>query len=306
MKVVTHPHISGLAILASQHPDWRWYAIADSAQDATLPDAIDGSGAAMRCLLGAPQGSPLAGESPHLVQLAPPDQGSLAWQWIARWLGQPAPLKPSLTVVASTLSFDVMFAQLKQFTEIRLPDDYDMLFGFWDPAILGTLVGQPDDVTLHVKGPALDRAQRALLLGGLTGWWYWDRDGRQHTVDVGATPPVRLSAPLLLTQTQVDQLVEAGVPDHVLYFVDLNQPNLLRDVPEASRYAYVKKTLAGARAIGLVSMHDLVNYVCMTLIYRERWNGDAQITALMARVERGDITFDDAIDLLPPSTPTEP
>ena len=68
----------------------------------------------------------------------------------------------------------------------------------------------------------------------------------------------------------------------------------------------MKKTLAGARAIGLVSMHDLVNYVCMTLIYRERWNGDAQITALMARVERGDITFDHAIDLLPPSTPTEP
>jgi len=91
------------------------------------------------------------------------------------------------------------------------------------------------------KNLRIDTGQRARLLGGLAGWWYWDRDGQQHTVDVGATPTVRLPVPLLLTQNQVDQLVEAGVPDHVLYFVDLNQSNLLRHVPEASRYAYVKK-----------------------------------------------------------------
>ena len=64
--------------------------------------------------------------------------------------------------------------------------------------------------------------------------------------------------------------------------------------------------MAGARAIGLVSMRDLVNYICMTLLYRERWYNDAKITALMTRVKRGDIAFDDAIELLPPSRPTEP
>jgi hypothetical protein len=161
MTMVAQPNIAVLAALAAQHPDWRWYAIADSAQDATLPGAIDGPGAAVRCLLGATQGSPLAAQSPHLVQLVPPGQGGVAWQWIARWLGRPAPLEPSLTIIASTLAFDALFAQLKQFTEIRLPDDYDMFFGFWDPAILGTLVGQPDDATLHVKGPVLDASQRA-------------------------------------------------------------------------------------------------------------------------------------------------
>lgn len=301
-----HPHIAALAALAEQQRAWRWYAIADSAQDDRLPGAIETAGAEVRCLLGATQGSPLAAQSPHLVRLAPPGQGGAAWQWITRWIGRPAPLEPSLTIVASTLPFDALFEQLKQFTEIRLPDDYDMFFGFWDPAILGTLVGQPDDTTLHVKGPVLDAGQRALLFGGLAGWWYWDRDGHPHTVDVGAAPPLRLPAPLLLAQKQVDQLVEAGVPDHVLYFVDLNQPDLIRHVPEALRYAYVKQALAGARAIGLVGMRDLVNYVCMTLIYRERWYSDPRITELMARVERGDIKFGDAIKLLPPSKPTEP
>jgi hypothetical protein len=102
-----------------------------------------------------------------------------------------------------------------------LPDDYDMFFGFSDPAIFGTLVGQPDDATLYVKGTVLDKVQRRSCWAA---WWYWDRDGQQHTVDVGATPPMRLPAPLLLTQNQVDQLVEAGVSDHVLYFVDLTSP----------------------------------------------------------------------------------
>jgi hypothetical protein len=299
MTMVAQPTIAALTALAAQHPDWRWYAIADSAQDAALPDAIDGPGATVRCLLGATQGSPLAAQSPHLVQLASPGQGGVAWQWIARWLGPPAPLDPSLTVVASTLSFDALFAQLKQFTEIRLPDDYDMFFGFWDPAILGTLVGQLDDATLHVKGPVLDAGQRAQLLGGLAGWWYWDRDGQQHAVDVGATPAVRLPAPLLLTQNQVDQLVEAGVPDHVLYFVDLNQPRLLRKIPVAAQYGYVKKSLGGARGIGLISMQDLVNYVCMTLIYGDQWHEDADIADLMRKVKAEAIDFSDAIDMLP-------
>ena len=70
-------------------------------------------------------------------------------------------------------------------------------------------------------------------------------------------------------------------------------------------YAYVKKALASARAIGLIGMRDLVNYVCMTLIYGERWYSDPRITALMTRVKRGDLEFDEAIKLLPPSKPTE-
>lgn len=296
-----HPHIAALATLAFGDPGWHWYAIADSAQNAALPGAIAEHGADVRCLLGATQGSPLAEKSPHLVRLPPPGAGSAAWQWIAKV----APYQPSVSIVASVLPFDALFAQLRQFTEIRLSDDYDMFFGFWDPAILGTLIGQPDDTTLHVKGPVFDADQRALLFGGLAGWWYWDRDGHLHAVDVGDSPPVRLPAPIVLTQPQVDQLVEAGVPDHVLYFIDLNQPFLLNDIAPRDRYAYVKQALTGARAIGLVSMRDLVNYVCMTLIYGERWYVDPQIADLLARVERGDIRFDDVIPLLPSSEPAE-
>jgi hypothetical protein len=85
----------------------------------------------------------------------------------------------------------------------------------------------------------------------------------------------------------------------VLYFVDLNQPRLLRKIPVAAQYGYVKKSLSGARGIGLISMQDLVNYVCMTLIYGDQWHEDADIADLMRKVKAGDLDFSDAIKLLP-------
>jgi hypothetical protein len=291
-----YPHIDTLAAVARNEPRWNWYAIADSAQEKALPWALTAAGGEVRCLLGATQGSPLAENSPHLVGLPSPARGGIAWEWIARM----AVRKPCVTVVASRLGFDALFEQLKQFTEIRLPDDTEMFFAFWDPAILGTLVGQRDDSTLYVKGPVLDDAQLALLYGGLSGWWYWDREGGMHTVSIEAdAPTTRLDKPLKLRQRQVDDLVEASMPDHVLYYVDLNLPHLLRDIRPEAHYGYVVRALTGAREIGLETMKDLVNYVSVSLIYGNRWNQDSVIAGVLARVKDGRIRFSEAMELLP-------
>lgn len=290
-------YIDILSKVAQQHPQWNWFAIADSAQNKALPASLMQVNGQVRCLLGATQGSPLAQESPHLVALPRPIRDGGAWQW----MGQNATRKPSsVTVVASLLSFDALFAQLKQFTEIRLPDGTEMFFAFWDPAILGTLIGQADDATLHIKGPLFDLKQRSMLYGGLKGWWYWDRDSAMHSVALDADAPVvRVTKPLMLTQEQVDQLVEASVPDHVLYYVDLNQPHLLTDIPPRQRYGYVERSLRGARDIGLETMNDMVNYVCAALIYGDRWHHERAIIDLLAQVKRGDMKFSAALELLP-------
>ena len=291
-----YQHIDALVKVASNHPQWNWYAIADSAQNSDLPGALTAAGGEVKCLLGATQGSPLAENSPHLVALPSPARGGGPWEWIARM----GVRKPCVTVVASQLGFDTLFAQLKQFTEIRLPDDTEMFFAFWDPAILGTLIGQKDDSTLFVKGPVLDDEQRALLYGGVSGWWYWDRASAMHTVSIEVEmPTVRLSKPLKLRQHQVDELVEASMPDHVLYYVDLNQPHLLRDIPPEARYGYVMRALSGAREIGLETMKDLVNYVSVSLIYGTRWNQDSVIAGVLARVKARQIRFSEAMELLP-------
>ncbi|KQQ39193.1 hypothetical protein ASF61_22290 [Duganella sp. Leaf126] len=296
MNVNKTASIDFFADLARQHPSWRWYAIADSAQNPALPAALTGAGGTVQSLLGATQGSPLAEKSPHLVSLDHPAARSAAWQWIMRT----GPHEPSVTLLASTLAFGALFEQLKQFTDIRLPDDTEMFFAFWDPAILGTLVGQPDDATLHVKGPVLDPDQRKLLCGGLNGWWYWDRDGVLHAIAIDANPPaVRLPKPIKLSQAQVDELVEASLPDHVLFYVDLNQPHLLDDLAPRARYGYVERQLTDAKHLGLQTMKDLVNYVCMTLVYGARWKQDKTIADVLARVQRRELKFSAAMELLP-------
>lgn len=277
--------------------DAYWYAIADAAQNRALPAAIAPDGRS-RCLLGATDGSPLAAQSPHLVALPAPHEQASPWRWIERQ----AKHAPCATVLASALAFDELFAHLQLFTEVLLPDGTDMLFAFWDPATLGTLVGQADDATLHVPGPVLDPAQQRALLRNLSGWWYWDREGSLHHIDPGAdVDGVSISEALKLTQEQVDTLVEASVPDHLIAHTRQNQPELLDRLAAREQYRFVRQQLARARAHGLVGTGDLVNYVCVALAFGARFDEIPAMAALMQRVRTESLPFKEVL-----STVNEP
>lgn len=280
---------------AQQDSTLKWYAIADSAQHRALPDALVQDTNSVRCLFTISQGSPVARKSPHLVELCSPSENSSAWNWI-RMNGKS---QPCLTIIATSIAFDTLFCQLAEFTEVALPDSFVMFFGFWDPAILGTLMGQPDDLTLHVKGPVLSSEQRSVLTRGLAAWWYWDRAGQIHALPVSPSAHPGLRVPITLTQQQADELVEASVPDHLLYYLELNQPFLFTDVPSEKRYQMVRHALVRAREIGLFVMQDLVNYICVELIYQERMRTDVAIINILARVRDGRLTFAAAINELP-------
>jgi len=177
-----------------------------------------------------------------------------------------------------------------------------MVLAFWDPAILGTLVGQADDGTLHVPGPVLDPAQLSALLGPVVAWWYCDRASQWHRID---TPAVRNDSAepkaFALTQAQEDMLVEASVPDQVLYQLELNQPALWdADKTHAMRYGFVKSVLGSARQLGLVGVRDLVNFTALCLIYRRRMQTDPAILQLLDQVQRKALTLDEALPLMPP------
>ena len=273
----------------------RWYAITDSAQHKSLPGAVTQAGVFVRCLFGATQGSPLADHSPHLVELCSPIENSRSWNWI----GLHAKSKPCITIIAAEMAFDELFVQLAESIEVELPDGFEMFLAFWDPVILGTLMGQGDDRTLHVPGPVLTAGQRAKLTGGMQAWWYWDRHGTMHSLDLDATQNRPPNGPLTLTQAQVDDLVEACVPDHVLYYVQLNQPQLVAEIPVQLRYGVVREALVLAREIGLLVMRDLVNFVCVKLIYGERLETDKTILTLLERVQHGRLTLAQALDEFP-------
>jgi hypothetical protein len=287
--------IERFVAVATEHPDLRWYAIVDSAQDPSLPDVLK---APAQCLLGAARDTPQARKSPHLVKMGMPAVHDPAWRWVAYHASQ----RPCATVVASPLAFEALFDALAAATEITLPDASEMVLAYWDPAILGTLIGQKDDLTLHVPGPVLSAGQRLFFANRLARWWYWDRAQRLHEIDLENCRPGESgeqAAPFRLSQAQIDDLVEASMPDHVLYFVELNQAHLLYGLGHIERYDFVSKALIEARTLGLEAMRDLVNYVCVALIYKDRLQTDPDIIAILAEVHSRRLSFDDAMQRFP-------
>jgi len=267
----------------SEDEPCHWYAIADAAQHKSLPGAlVQTSQLQHRCLFDAAQDSPIAAYSPHLVALPAPSKNDEtshpAWRWIERY----APDVPCVTVLASSL-----------------PDGEDMYFAFWDPMILGTLMGQPDDRTLYVAGAVLDESQRAGLTTGIQSWWYWDRGGQIRAIKTDSKSEGPIAMPMQLNYQQMDMLVEASIPDHVLHHVEQNQPHLLSNMNTRQRYNIVREHLVGARSLGLNGMGDMVNYVCAALIYGPDLRQDPQITGLLEQVRAHRLTLDQALEAMP-------
>jgi len=273
----------------------KWYAIADSAQQKGLPFAIQQPGFQARCLFDSRQRSPVAAQTPHLVEIGSPLNKNAAWRWISNHRRVDA----CITVIAAQLDFKFLWNQLSGCTECTLPDGDTIFLAFWDPAVLGSLIGQPDDHTLHVKGPVLHPAQKSALFRSLKNWWYWDRCGTMHSINVSVNKAAYEVFPIRLSQVQVDELVEASVPDHILYYIESNQPNIFADLAPFHRYEFIAQSLAKAREIELSSMKDIVNFVCLELIYRERIHHDKIAMHAFEKLFRREIAFKDLINQLP-------
>jgi hypothetical protein len=183
---------------------------------------------------------------------------------------------------------------------VRLQGDVGVVIAFWDPAILGTLVGQSDDDTLHVPGPVLDAGQLAAFLAPVVAWWYCDRASRWHHIGAQARDGSPGLTAFTLTQEQEDLLVETSVPDQVLYHLELNQPNLYDTAhSHAMRYGFIKAVLGPARLLGLTGMRDLVNSTVLCIIYRRRMQTDPDIVQLLDQVQRKMLTLHQALPLMP-------
>jgi uncharacterized protein (DUF2345 family) len=287
--------IAPFQAIATQDPSLNWYAIADSAQHKDLPNALLKNGAQARCLLGAPQDSPVARHAPHLVSLESPLEAGSVWSWIHLNVRK----SPCLSIIASHMPFDIFFEKIASFTEVVMPDGDSMVFAFWDPAILGTLMGQPDDLTLHVRGPVLNFEQQSAFVRGVSGWWYWDRGGDLHGIAATSLQEENVLLPIVINQCQVDELIEASVPDHVIYYLRQNQTEIMADVPTTKLYGVVSQSLKRARYFGLQGMRDLVDFVCVELVYKEQMKNNPAIVNLLEQVRLGNLDFQAAIHEMP-------
>lgn len=177
-----------------------------------------------------------------------------------------------------------------------------MFLALWDPAILGALLGQRDDKTLHVSGPVLKPAQIHQLVWPLSHWWYVDRDGGLHNAissEWQAHDHQVTSTRLVLDAKQVDLLVESSVPDHLLQHIRENQPELLERLPANQHYRFAQQQLRRARDYGLEGTGDLVNYLCLALAFGSTFDQLPPVAVLLAQVRDGASTFDEALLKMP-------
>ena len=283
----------------ASHPDTPLYlyALVEAGQDRDTWQRLQQLCTGSRALLTS-EASTIADFSPHLLQLGAAIQ--LAPK-LTETLARNHP-SATFTLLCSSYTLAELHTHLVRFTEVRLPGNVEMLLAFWDPAILGTLVGQADDDSLHVPGPVLTPNQLHALLKPLTAWWYCDRESRWHRV---STPQESYAIdtpaqPYVLTQMQEDALVEASVPDQALYHIELNRPTLFDEqLPHPKRYRFVRVVISAARKLGLEGMRDLANFVALCLVYRQRIETDPVILQLLNQVEQKTMSFDDALKLMP-------
>jgi len=161
------PDIATFCAVARHDLSLKWFALADSAQHAALPSAILAPGNHAECLLSGDKHSLIARYAPHLVEMAAPSESAIEWKWVLR----NAKARPCLTVIATKCAFGELLQRLRNCCEVSMPDNDLMYLAFWDPAILGVLIGQADDRTLHIKGPVMNSEQRRWLTEKIVHWW---------------------------------------------------------------------------------------------------------------------------------------
>ncbi|MDR6412510.1 DUF4123 domain-containing protein [Paraburkholderia terricola] len=291
--------VTVLAAALSQHA--HAYVLADPAQDKSLPNALLFESANAVCLLDG--GADVRAVAPHLIRI-----DAANYLHAGAWLDQYAANVPCATLLISTMPLAAMAAHLSAFVDVVLPDRTVMALAFWDPSILAVLSGARGDGTQHVRGSVLTAEQKQAFLAPVLEWWYWDRAGHLQSIDWDANSIGDASAliqpPMQFDQNQVDELVEASVPDGILYYIRLNMPGLLLRIPDSAQYAFVRSQILNARQYGLEGTGDLVNYCCVALAYGDAFNTLPEVAVLLEQVKTKVLTFDDLMKNFPPNIPT--
>lgn len=279
--------------------DYFIYTLADAAQDSFFLKKY----AHLNCrnLLTEAAGDKAAQISPHLIQLNYSSNESV-WQYINRRVVG----TPKMTLIISALSFDDLYTHLRQFTNVQFEGGLEMYLAFWDPAILGTLVGQTTDKTLYVKQQVLSPEQKKILLGPIYSWWYWDRLSQLHKIDGKGESELRRfydwRNSFEFSAHQEALMVEATFPDHLIYYLKLNNPFLVEAFNEWDLYQYVIEKISQAREYTLNGTRDILNFICLTLIYKDNFEINKLLQSSLLNVKAKKITMDQAMEEIEIST----
>jgi hypothetical protein len=274
-----------------EDPNLNFYIIADAAQDSKFLKSFEHL--RQKCLITEAAGEKARAVSPHLLQM-PKDFTAKEWQWIQNNIVGTS----VMTIIVSGLSFKLLFDHLRNFLEVRLEGGLDLFLAFWDPNILATLVGNKEDSSLYVQGPVFNKQQIQDLLIPIHSWWYWNKAQQLQKI-VGFNQYTEMlptiQTPILFTVEQEEQMIEATLPDNLTYYLKLNNGFLVDHFNDQTLYKMIVDSLPEAKKIGLSGTRDLVNFMCLKLAYKDKFDTDTQLQSILNDVEKTKISMDDAM-----------
>lgn len=281
--------------LKLQGKPMQLYLLLDAAQQRDLLGRLPPSGA--EALFAFSRGSKEGQVSPWLVHLGRSGQAlKNVQQDFLNAVLDVVQASPCATLLASECGMPLLLAHLRRAMSPEMPAQNDSYLAFWDPAILAALLGQSDVETQSRIEPVLSPMQSRALLGPISHWWCWSRSGRLHEYAVGDFAELAAPMPLRLSAVQVDALVQASVPDLLIYYVNLNQVHLRDKFEPLAMHWFARQQLVYARRLGLAGTRDLLNYLCVALALGERFDLYPSLSPILARVKAGELSFDQAMD----------
>ena len=245
-------------------PELHWAALVDSAFD----DSVDGPKPRYRgvnCYEEAPLDE-LASVGPWLIPLDADEKG---FQRLAELLAQCSG-RPMLSVTASRIDASALAERWFPLHRVRTPDEQSMVLRFVDTRILPTLPS------------ILQPAQWAAFASSLEHWFYVDRTGVIAACELPPPDPSAASAPIRLTQAQVNAFLDAGEPDALIDHLADQQPNLFPwEAQPATIHQYVAQAQALAKKCQVQDWDDQVTLVAAEFTTRGKIHANPQLEPLL-------------------------
>lgn len=229
------------------HADAQFYFLLDHAGLPGLLPMLNGCRAQWVSLFAGTRESMALPVAPILVRVG--CQDNLLPSFLLDWIAQHGAFTSAVTLLASPLTMEALQCRLVARLDCKLSENMEVMLRFFDPRILAQL-----RITLTAE-------QARAFFGVASHWWYIDRAGELVGCDAAFADADPVCIPLVLSQAQEFQMVDASEADQVLALLHTNVPNLMREITKARRYDLVVKNICEARKAGLNSIHDFMIYM---------------------------------------------
>jgi hypothetical protein len=95
--------------------------------------------------------------------------------------------------------------------------------------------------------------------------------------------------------------VEASVPDHLLAHLRENCPSVLLNAAPEEQYKRTLLLVNKARSHGLEGMGDITNFAGLGFLWGPGFDEHPAVALLLAEVKTGKMSFDEALQQMPPT-----